>query len=64
MLLLSVQSITQTHSHHVLSGTHFYGLVNQSPHDNIASPGDSNLRPFGYESYALTNCAIMARADG
>ncbi|KAK2168904.1 hypothetical protein LSH36_13g07017 [Paralvinella palmiformis] len=36
------------------SGTHFYGRVNQSPHDNIAAPGDSNQRPFGYESYTLT----------
>ena len=44
-----------------LSGTHFYGWVNQSPYDNIAAPGDSNPRPFSYESYALTNCAITAR---
>ena len=38
-----------------------YGWVNQSPHDNIAAPGDSNPRPFGYESYAPTNCTITAR---
>ena len=28
----------------------------------IAAPGASNPRPFGYESYALTNCAATARA--
>jgi len=32
----------------------------QSPHDSIAAHGASNPRPFGYESYALTNCAITA----
>jgi len=36
----------------------FYWWVNQSPHDSIAAHGASNPRPFGYESYALTNCAI------
>jgi len=50
-----------THSHRVLSGTHFYGWVNQSPHDSIAAHGASNPRPFGYDSYALSNCAITAR---
>ena len=54
MLPLKAQSVTQTHSHHVLSGSHFYGWVNQSPHDSIAPPWASNPRRFGYESYALT----------
>jgi len=35
--------------------------VNQSSHDNIAALEDSNPRPFGYESYALINCAITTR---
>jgi len=35
-----------------------YGWVNQSPHDSIAAHGAPNPRPFGYESYALTNCAM------
>ena len=39
----------------------FYGWVNQSPHNSIAAHGALNLRPFGYESYALTKCAITAR---
>ena len=39
----------------------FYGWVNQSPSDGIAVCGDWNPRPFGYEFYALTNCAITAR---
>jgi len=38
----------------------FNGRVNQLPHDSIAANGASNIRPFGYESYALTNCAIRA----
>jgi len=50
-------------SNHVLSGSYFYGWVNQSPHDNIAAPGASNPRPFGYESYVLTNCAITSNED-
>ena len=57
MLPLKAQNITQTHSHHVLSGSHFYGWVNQSPHDGIAASGTSNQRPFAYESYVIT--AIM-----
>ena len=32
--------------------------MNQSPQDGIATP---ELRPFGYESNALANCAITAR---
>ena len=63
MLPLKVQSMTQTHSHRVPSGSNFYGRVNKSPHDGIAAPGTSNPRPFGYESYALTNCAITARPN-
>ena len=47
-----------TTSCHVLI---FYGWVNQSPHNAIAAHGASTPRPFGYESYALTNCAITAR---
>ena len=38
-----------------------YGSVNQSQHDGIAAHRASNPRPFGYESYALTNCVITAR---
>ena len=34
--------------------------MNQSPHDSIAAYGGSYPRPFDYESYALTNCAIPA----
>jgi len=37
--------------------------VNQSPDDSIAAPGASNPRPFGYESYALTGCAIRHRVE-
>ncbi|KAK2142952.1 hypothetical protein LSH36_892g00000 [Paralvinella palmiformis] len=37
----------------------FYGSVNQSEHDGIAAHGASNLQPFGYKSYALTNCTII-----
>ena len=61
MLPLKVQSITQIQSHYVLSGSHFYGRVNQSSHDNIAAPKASNPQPYLYESYSLTNCAITAR---
>jgi len=47
MLPLLAQSINQTHSHHILSGTHFfYGWVNPWL--------------FDYESYARTNCTITA----
>ncbi|KAK2159884.1 hypothetical protein LSH36_144g05035 [Paralvinella palmiformis] len=35
--------------------------VNQSPHDGTVARRASNPRPFGYEFYALTNCAITAR---
>jgi len=35
--------------------------VHQSLHDSIGAHGASNPRPFGYESYALTNCAITAQ---
>ena len=28
---------------------------------STAAPGTSNPRPFGYESYVLTNCVITAR---
>jgi len=38
----------------------FYGWVNQSPHDSIAAHIVSNPWRFGYQSYALTNCAITA----
>jgi len=60
LLPIKAQSITQSqiHSHDVLSDSHFYGWVNQSPHDSIAAPGASNLQIFCNESYALTNCAI------
>ena len=34
--------------------------MSQLPRDGIAASGASNPRPFGYESYALTNCAITA----
>ena len=39
----------------------FFGWVNPSPHDGIPAHRASNPRPFGYESYALTNSAITAR---
>ena len=52
------------HSHSILLGTQFYGREKQSPHDNSAAHRASNLWPFGYESYALTNCAIMAQHIG
>jgi len=64
LLPLKVQSDTQTHSHHVLSGSHFDGWVNQLTHGSIAlfaAPGASNLWCIVYETYALTNCAITAR---
>ena len=38
----------------------FYGWVNQSPHNSIAAHRVSNPWPFGYESYAITYCAITA----
>ena len=60
MLPLKTQSINRTRSHHVLSGSHFYGWVNQSPNDSTAAPGASKLWLFGYESYPLTNCTITA----
>jgi len=41
----------------------FYGWVNRSPHDRIAAHGASNPLPFGYEFYALTNCAITTRLE-
>ena len=63
MLQLKVQSVTRTHSHSVLSGSHFYGRVNQSPHDNIAAHRALKPRPFGYESYTLTNCTITANLE-
>ena len=44
------RSVTQTHIHHAVSGSHLYGWVNQSQHDSIAAPGASNTRPFGYQS--------------
>ena len=55
MLLVKVQSVTQTNSHYVLISW------TSEPVDNIAAPGVSNPRLFGYESYALTNCAITVR---
>jgi len=53
MLPLKAHSVNQTHSHHVLSDSHFYGWVN-----SFAYPGASDPQPFGYEYYALTNGAI------
>ena len=38
-------------------------LTSRHMTDNIAVPGDLNSRPFGYESFALTNCAITAYDD-
>ena len=61
MLPLKGQRVTQTYNHLVLAGSHFLGRVNQSGHKSNAAHGASNLRFFGYEFYALSNCAITAK---
>jgi len=61
ILLCQTQNVIQPHSHHVLSGSHFYGWVNKSPYDSTAAPRTSNIWPFSYKFYVLTNCAITAR---
>jgi len=35
-------------------------MTHDVPHDDIAAHRASNPRPFSYESYILTNCAITA----
>jgi len=61
MLPLQAQSITQTYTHHILSGSHFYGWVNQSPHDSDAArePQSRNHDPLAKNPTLLTNCAII-----
>jgi len=55
----NTQNVIQTHINHVLSGSHFYGRVDQSPYDGIAAPGDANPRPLGYKLlFALTITAL------
>ena len=54
------QCTNHTHDHHIISGYHLWQSepVATSRHCN---EGASNPQPFGYGSYALTNCAITVR---